>query len=350
MVHFSKKYIFAPFIVTIILLSGCAGTKPPSPPSYVTLGPGDYHFSMKHDGMTRIYKVHVPPGYDKNKPLPVVLIFHGGAGNAMRSVSFFNLNPKADKEGFIAVYPEGTGKRIKGEVFGSWNAGACCAPAKDERIDDVGFISALLDKFERDLNVDTKRIFATGHSNGALMSYRLACELSDRIAAIAVAGAQDAFNDCRPKRPVPVIHFHGTEDKCAPYNGGVCGGCIAKLLNKLGIPADISKGQWQCRSAPDYIGEWRIIDGCSPVSKMTYHRGTATCISYDQCNDKAEVTLCTLEGMGHTWPGGDYGSDACRRDNKSALCALWKDTAGNLSQDISANDMMWDFFKKHPMR
>lgn len=349
-----KIFIVLLIVVAVLLFSGCVRKereKPPEPtptPTF-TLGPGDYDFSLVHDGLTRIYKVHVPPGYDKNNPLPVVLIFHGGGGNAKGSISYFNLNPKADKEGFIAVYPQATGPELKGEVLGGWNAGRCCYPATTNKIDDVGFISDLLDKLESDFNVDTKRIYATGHSNGALMSYKLACDLSDRVTAIAPVGAVDGTIDCHPKRAVPILHLHGTEDPCAPYNGGTCGGCFTRLLNKVGIPADVSKSEWGCRSVSDYINDWRSIDGCSASSKITYQKGKAKCISYDQCNDKAEITLCTIEGMGHTWPGENYGTEACKRDINSLLCKMWKDIVGNLSNDIIANDMIWEFFKKHPM-
>lgn len=305
-------------------------------------GPGDYDFSIQHDGLKRRYLVHVPPAYKGSNPVPVVLAFHGGGGDADGAVSFFKLNKKSDKEGFIVVYPEGAGKRALGKLYGVWNAGDCCGD-----VDDLGFISVLLDKLSNDFNVDEKRVYATGHSNGALMCYRLACELSERIAAIAPAGGHDAFKNCNPKRPVSVLHFHGTGDNCASYYGGTCGGCFAEYLNSIGIPADPTKSYWKCSSVPDYIDKWRVTNDCYGEGEVIYQNGNAQCISY-QCKNNTEVVLCTIEGMGHVWPGGDYGK-ACSFPNR-LKCRTLKKILGSLSGDLSANDMMWDFFKKHPMR
>ncbi|MDD5729847.1 MAG: PHB depolymerase family esterase [Candidatus Omnitrophica bacterium] len=313
-------------------------------------GPGDYNFVLAYDGLARIYKVHVPAGYDRNNPLPVVIALHGGGGNAAGSIGFFKLNEKADKENFIVVYPEGTGKRVMGKVFGSWNAGGCCPPACVNKVDDVGFISKVIDTLEKDFKVDAKRIHAVGFSNGALMCYRLACELSDKIASIAVGGGQDSLNGCQPKSSVAILHFHGTKDKCAPYDGGTCGGCFADYLNNLGIPADRSASLWQCRPVPEYINEWRVMDGCSASAKVVYQKGSATCISYSQCKDNTEVVLCTLEGSGHTWPGGNYGNKICDSRPDSPACREWKKEIGEINRDLSANDMLWEFFKNHPKK
>jgi polyhydroxybutyrate depolymerase len=309
---------------------------------------GDYDFKLIHDGLTRTYKVHVPRGYSTNNPLPVVIAFHGGGGNAQASVEFFGLNAKADKENFIVVYPQGSGKKVLGKIFGSWNAGKCCPPARDNNVDDVGFVSKMIDKLKEDFAVDSKRVFATGFSNGALMCYRLACELSEKIAAIAVGGGQDAFSRCIPKSPVAIFHFHGTQDKCAFYNGGTCGGCFADYLNKLGIPADRTASLWECRSVQEYIDDWREINGCLSPGEIAYQKGSATCISYGECRNDVEVTLCTLQESGHTWPGGNYGNKICERAPSSFACREWVKGVGEINRDLSANDMLWEFFKRHP--
>lgn len=308
----------------------------------------DREFFVTHDGITRMYKVHVPPAYTKHKPIPVILAFHGGGGNAERSVDWFQLNSKADAEGFMVVYPEGTGKEVAGQVFGSWNAGECCPPAVVNNVDDVGFVSKMLDKLGKDFRIDKNRIFATGFSNGALICYRLACELSERIAAIAVGGAHDAFKQCNPSRHVPVLHFHGTNDNCGMYNGGTCGGCFADYLNNVGLPADRNASLWQCRSVPEYINEWRVRNGCSDPGSIMYQKGTATCVSYSQCAENAEVVLCTLEGSGHQWPGGGYGNKMCDRNPEGKACVEWLNIVGQVNRDLSANDMLWEFFKRHP--
>ena len=133
---------------------------------------------------------------------------------------FSGLNQKADQEGFLAVYPNGTGR------FSSltWNGGNCCGSAMQQRVDDVAFIDAVLDDLANVVNVDTKRVYATGISNGAIMAYRLASELSERIAAIAPVAGPMGTATCSPRRAVSVLHFHGTDDQFAPFNGGRGGG------------------------------------------------------------------------------------------------------------------------------
>lgn len=311
-------------------------------------GPGDYDFSILHDDLTRLYKVHVPPGYDINNSSPVIIAFHGGGGNAENCVDSFRLNEKSDIEGFIVVYPEGTGPQVKGEVFGTWNAGRCCPPAMDNNVDDVGFIECMLEELENDFNIDETRIYATGMSNGAQMCYRLACELANKIAAIAPCGSIGTFDNCTPSRPVPVMHFHGLEDPCCFYDGGQCGTCMAEFLNALGIPA--VPRPWDCIPVPAYVDKWRIQNGCSNQTKVTLQTGNATCISYQECQNNAEVTICTIRGMGHTWPGSmEYSAEACKTRPKGYVCRLWKEAVGALNNDIIANDAMWEFFKKHTL-
>ena len=191
-----------------------------------SLTPGDHTRTLQHDGRARSYIVHVPPKYDA-KPTPVVLAFHGGGSNAEQMVRFCGLNEKADKEGFIVVYPNGTG-RI--ERMLTWNGGNCCAYAMWNNVDDVGFTRALLDDLATVANIDTKRVFATGISNGGIMCYRLASELSDRIAAIASVAGTMGVKTCNPKRPVPVMHFHGTEDKFLPFKGGIGERSLAQVV------------------------------------------------------------------------------------------------------------------------
>jgi polyhydroxybutyrate depolymerase len=309
------------------------------------LGPGDYNFSLMHDGLTRTYKLHVPASYDKVKAVPLVLTLHGGGGDAEASIKSTLMNTKSDREGFIVAYPEGTGKTALSITWGTWNSGRCCGTA-----DDVGFISKMIDQLKIDFNIDAKRIYATGHSNGARMSYRLACELSDKIAAIATVASAGTFDNCNPQRPIPVIHFDGTEDICSPYEGSTsCGKCFIDFLNNIGIPAK-QENIYTCDSVTDYIANLKNIDGCSDEVKTTYQDGNAECITYAQCRDSVEVTLCTITGFGHGWPGGTYGINQCEINPNGLICQEWKKIIGPLSNDIIANDAMWEFFKKHPMK
>jgi polyhydroxybutyrate depolymerase len=297
------------------------------------------------DGRRRTYVVHIPPSYDPTRATPVVLVLHGGGGDAQGTEKLTLMNVASDKYGFLAVYPEGTGPKIGGKVVGSWNAGRCCPQAMKQNIDDVGFISGLIDKLQKDLNVDPKRIYATGISNGAMMSYRLACELSDRIAAIAPVIAQGTFDQCAPERPVPLIHFHGTADPCAPYQGGTGGGCLQDFINEI-FGTKAPPYTWAADSVPDYIAKWVRRNGLTGSPEVMYKNGKATCEAWGR-DQAGEVVLCTVEGMGHNWPGGTFGP-ICEKP-QSKLCKRYQEKVGPLSSDISANDAMWEFFKKHPM-
>ncbi len=289
--------------------------------SAAPLGPGDSTQTIKHGGLDRSYLVHVPPKYDAKKPTPVVLIFHGAMTDATITARFTGLNEKADKEGFIAVYPNGTGQ-LAWMLF--WNAGNCCGYAEKHKIDDVGFVRALLDDLGKRVNVDAKRVYATGISNGGIMCYRLASELSDRIAAIApVAGTMGAAK-CHPKRPVSVMHFHGTDDQFVPIQGG---------------PGPRTLSAINFYSVDHSIAAWAKADGCPEKPKLTQEPKKADDMrverkSYGPGKDGAEVVLFVIHGGGHTWPGRDAPVDLL----------------GKSTKNISANDRMWEFFKRHPMK
>jgi polyhydroxybutyrate depolymerase len=265
--------------------------------------PQDATWTVLSSGISRTANVHVPPNYDKAKATPVVLNFHGYTSNADQEALLSGMNAKADAEGFVVVYPEG--------LNSSWNAGACCGVSAQNGVADVQFVSDLIDSLEVQLCVDAKRVFATGMSNGAFLSHRLGCELSDRIAAIAPVAGVLGIPQCNPKRAVPVMHFHGTADPLVPYDGSP----------SLGFPP-----------VPDTFAGWAARDGCTGQPATTFDKGDAHCATYEQCGAGATVTLCTIDNGGHTWPGG------------FPIPSL-----GNTSTDISATDEMWTFFTKHPL-
>lgn len=261
----------------------------------------------------REYIVHVPPSYVPGTPMPLVIAMHGFTGAGWQLQIQSQLSVKADASGFIVVYPDGLGG-----IFSSWNAGACCSYAVNNSIDDIGFISTLLDTLEADYSIDTDRVYATGHSNGAMMCYRLACEMSNRIAAIApVAGVYQVVGACSPTRRMPVIHFHSYLDINVPVLGGN-GSTIPYLYFP---PADSS------------LTVFANEGNCS-VSQDTLYDG----LDYDRfqwsdcdCNYTNELYI-THDG-GHSWPGGNT-------------------TAGGgnpASTVINANDLMWDFFQLHTL-
>lgn len=285
------------------------------------LRPGDHSRSLEVDGVDRSYLVHVPPQYGPTTAMPVVLAFHGGGANAENMVVFSGLNEKADQAGFIVVYPEGSGRLQRMLTF---NAGNCCGHAAARSIDDVAFTRLVLDDLERIATIDRRRVFATGMSNGAMMCYRLASELSDRIAAIAPVAGPMGTKDCRPGRAVSVMHFHGDADEFAPFRGGRGRGPSGTDFY----------------SVQHSIDTWVAANGCKPTPQTTplpdrADDGTTVKeIRYDSGRDGAEVVLVAIEGGGHTWPG-----------REPRLRAL-----GTSTQDISANDMMWEFFQQHPMK
>ena len=309
-------------------------------------GRGDHVYSLTHDGRQRTYLVHVPPSYDGRRPAPVVIVLHGGSGNAQGMQRMTLMNQAADRHGFLAVYPQGTGPQLLGKTLGSWNAEQCCPKAVDEHVDDVGFIAAMLEQLASDVAIDRSRMYATGHSNGAMLSYRLACELSEQIAAIAPVGAQVQLSNCAPTRPVPVIHFHGTDDPCALYDGGpACGGCMAAHFTRT-LHKEVEVHTWPCESVPDHIARWRAINGVLDASHVTVQHGQSTCVTYGS-DTPGEVTLCTIQGMGHTWPGGTYGPACDKPESKN--CQSFMQAIGSLSDDLNADEVMWEFFQRHPL-
>lgn len=343
-----KLSILVLIIVAILLLFSFMKNMVRKQTPSLPFGSGDYNFSLVHDGLTRTYKVHASSLYNKTKSTPLIIALHGGGGNAENGPRYFGLNEKSDKEGFIVVYPEGSGKKILGKTFAAWNAGKCCGDALKNNVDDVGFINAMIEKLKTDFNLDEKRIYATGMSNGAQMTYRLACEISDKIAAIAPSGSQGTFDNCQPKRPVPILHIQGKTDPCSLYEGGVCGRCMAEFWNEIGVP--VQYDDWECISIPSYIDGWRIRNGCSDKTNVTFQNKGATCVTYQNCQQNTDVTLCTVDGLGHNWAGQtSYGVDACDRDPEGKICRTWKNKVGSLNQDLVANDQIWDFFKQHPM-
>jgi polyhydroxybutyrate depolymerase len=265
----------------------------------------------------RSAEVHVPAGYDPSLPTMLVLNLHGFTSDIAQEKLLTQMNESAEAKNYIVVYPQGIGN--------SFDAGDCCGQARDAKLDDVAFVREIVGTVASRWCVDPKRIYATGMSNGGFMAHRLACEMSDVFAAIApVAGVLGvAPETCKPNRPMPVLHFHGTADAIVPYHGG-------RPLN-LDIGYDF-------RSVADSTDAWRAIDGCAPASKVIYEQGDARCEQWD-CAAGSEVTLCTIEQGGHTWPGG-FPVEIL------PVVGLF---LGKTSKDIDATNTMITFFERHPM-
>jgi polyhydroxybutyrate depolymerase len=303
-------------VLAVLLLPACrpSGRRSLPTPGAAALPPGETTRALTHDGRRRSYTVHVPPTYDPDQPTPVVLVFHGGLGNAENAQRMTGFSAKADAEGFVAVYPNGTGRRE--EKLLTWNGGTCCGYAVAEDVDDVGFVAALLEDLATVVHVDERRIYATGMSNGAIMSYRLACELSERIAAIGPVAATQNVSPCEPRRPVPVIHFHGDSDQHAPYEGGVGPESLADV---------------DFTSVEETIAFWVEHNRCAAQVQGETAEGVRYTL-YTACAQRTTVELYVVLGGLHAWPGGVSG---------------WAG-GDEPSEAISATDVMWDFFEAHP--
>lgn len=202
-------------------------------PTSSVMGSGDHIRTLMMGEQKRVYQLHIPKGYDPKKPVPVVLALHGAAMNGSMMVWFSGLTKKANEAGFVVVYPSGTGTG----PFLVWNAGGFTGKLAEGKADDVAFIGKLLDDLATVVNVDQKRVYACGMSNGGMMSYRLAAELSDRIAAIAPVAGTIAIDESKPKRPVPVIHFHGSKDNIVPFQMAM--GKTPAFINFKGVEESI---------------------------------------------------------------------------------------------------------------
>eukprot|EP00160_Parvularia_atlantis_P013554 Unigene2907_Nuclearia_a/m.8978 Unigene2907_Nuclearia_a/g.8978 ORF Unigene2907_Nuclearia_a/g.8978 Unigene2907_Nuclearia_a/m.8978 type:complete len:299 (-) Unigene2907_Nuclearia_a:68-964(-) len=260
--------------VVLVALAAAPGARA-CPNSYAA---GTYALTLTHDGEVREYDLFVPRGLLPTQSVPVVFNFHGYTSTNDAQEPYTHMNSVAERQGWLAVHAQG--------IQRSWNAGACCGTAQFTRVDDVGFVRAMLAELSRRMCVNKNAVFSTGMSNGGFLSHRLACEASDIITAIAPVCAVLAFgsdfNACRLTRPVPIVHFHGTEDNLVPYDGNIA------------FP-----------SVNSSVTDWVQRNGCTGAPVVTLRTASTTCQRWGNCNGGADVTveLCTVEGLGHTWPG-----------------------------------------------
>lgn len=275
----------------------------------------DQTLTLTHAGLERTYILHVPSSYDESKPTPLLLSFHGGGGNAENQRRVSGFNELSDENGFIVAYPNGTG-RLEDTIL-TWNGGNCCGYAVANNVDDVGFIRALVAELQSQYNIDPKRIYASGFSNGGIMSYRLACDAADIFAAISPVSGTQNYDPCEPSEPVSVIHIHGTDDSHLPYNGG---------------KGDDSITQVDYKSVDESIDFWLNFNLCyltpQPETFDDVQHET-----YSGCANEIEVELYAIVGGKHAWPGSD-GPAGPNGDEPT--------------QSISASKIIWDFFAAHP--
>lgn len=266
----------------------------------------------------RTYMTHLPAGYQPSNRYPLVFCFHGGQNGAQsaqlgwQAIAYMsNLSQKADAEGFIVVYPEGT-------VINNnrtWNAGGCCQPATTNNIDDVGFVRQLIDTLLRDYPIDSTRVYASGSSNGALLCYRLACEMPQKIAAIASISGTQEFFPCTPSAQIPIINFHSKVDIAVPYQGGVGQGPSGTNFTSQDSTMQI----------------WTALNHCTTRDTVVNGGSTGyTFIRIHGCSCNVEYHHYATSDGGHSWPSGNPNNHP-------------------VSFQVNATNLLWSFFQNYTL-
>ena len=284
----------------------------------VAQDPSSQPGKLRFDGRDRTYLLHLPASHPaKNVPLVIVLHGSGGSGRGMERLTGFSA--VANREGFAVVYPDG--------LWRNWNDGR--GRIAFPRTDDAGFLIALIDRLTNAGIVDPHRVYVAGISNGGMMAQRLACEAPDKVAAVASVAAtlpERIAPDCKPLRPVSMLFIHGTKDPLVPYTGG-------EITSPHGIPSGS-----RVFSLDGTARFWATRDGCpdSPESSSLPDRAsdgtTVRVVRYHSCRDGSAVEAYTVDGGGHTWPGG--------------LQYLPKFLIGKTSHNLNADETMWEFFRR----
>ena len=272
-------------------------TQSPTPTPGSTLQPVGSKHTLKVGNLERSYLLRLPPGLDNARPAPVVFVFHGWGGSATE-VQAFGFNQFADQDGFLIVAPNGTDSR--GHL--SWNAGGCCGTSVEDRVDETEFIRQILADIETIVKVDPKRIYAVGFSNGAMLVYRLGCEMSDVFAAIASVSGPLFYSPCQPQQPVSLIHVHGLADTVVPFAGG----------------GDIIPGGFP--PVDQGVATWAQLNGCGDSAQVKKQKDGITHTIYPSCRAGSAVELYAIEGQSHGWS----------------------------NDKLSTSEVIWNFFAAHP--
>ncbi len=268
--------------------------------------------SLTVDGLNRTFTLNLPPNYYENSNFPLVIALHGGGGSGEQCEKDYSLTEKANAENFSIVYPDGMQSdgllRLR-----TWNAGTCCDYAADKNIDDVRFISTMIDEILKSYKINPKKVYATGMSNGAMMSYKLACEIPNKITAIAaVSGPMSLLNECKSTKSIPILHLHSVLDQKVPVNGGT--GIAGNTF-----PA-VAAG----------LTTWSKLNECKTLAKVVKDDEKYKLTQWLDCKNSAIITYYLTKDGGHSWPGSI----------KSRVAADEPSTV------IKANDLIFDFFKQ----
>lgn len=274
---------------------------------------------IRVDERERTYSLHVPGHYDGTEAVPLLIALHGRLGTGSGEERLAHLDKVSDEHGFLVVYPDGLDR--------SWADGRGGTPAERSGVNDVKFLSALMGALESDYKVDRARIYVAGMSNGGFMSGRLACELSERIAAVAIVGAslgEGVSVNCKPVKPLSVVIIQGTADPVVPLDGGTiersgAGGLILSheaAVQKF-VAVDHCTNAPQKEHIPDKAGDGTSID----------------VTTYGLCAEGSEVQGYVVNGGGHTWPGG-----------RQYLPAMF---IGKTTQNLDGSEVIWEFLSRH---
>jgi len=319
--NYNRFWIWA----AVLLLTGCT----PVLKSSRIEGPASYVHTMdlSTDGFQRSYRVHVPTGYDGEKPLPLVVVIHGAFDTAKGMETVSGFSRLADRETFIVLYPNGIG--ILGYLQ-HWNAGHCCGKAAADNIDDVGYLAAAIEDVSARLAVDRRRVYMVGFSNGGMLAYRFAAERGDLLAAAAPLAASAGGRASAgvpewripdPVTPLPLLVMHGLADDDVPFAGGRSehrGG------ERTYWPADAS------------IQIWLGRNGCEgPPVESFLNRGAVKVRKWESCRHQTAVVFYGLEKWGHVWPGPYFTGDL---------------PADNPLHNFDAADIIWTFFRQFPRK
>ena len=311
--HMQTKHSLYTLVLLSLSLSLVACRKKDNPPDTKNR----ISSSITVDGRIRTFLVNLPPNYDEAADFSLVIGLHGGGGSGEQFETSSKLTEKANASRFIVVYPDG----VQGNGLlkaRTWNAGGCCDDAVDNNINDVKFISALIDKLISEYKIDPKKVYATGHSNGGMLSYRLACELAHKVAAIAPnATTMVVTQPCNASRPVPILHMHSILDQNVPYQGGVGSG-VSKHYNP---PVD------------SVMNVWQLKNQCMQAGKVVVDNSGYKLTRWFDCTNNVSMHYYLTKDGGHSWPGGSAGSII--GDSPSTV--------------INANDLLWEFFQKHKL-
>lgn len=288
---------------------------PPSSPP-MSVAPGNYDFTISYGGLNRVYRVHIPTGYDSAKQYPVLFQFHGGTGTIASAESSTGFDALSDQKGFLMVYEQGTTGTL---ALSSWNAGNCCGQAQDrsKNVDDVGFTRQVVAAVKSRYSVNASRVYMAGISNGAMLVNRLACEATDLFSGAAAVAGTIQVATCTPSRPIPFLSVHGTADTQVPYYGGN-GGTYSS--NSTFMAEELATANWASRNGCGATSSTTRIppvvdDGFTTVDQITFPGCSASTVLY------------RVNGGGHTWPGGTSEGSV---ENGSSVTSL------NASQTITS--------------